>query len=209
MAFVYNRFKKNRMLSHIPIWYYVEMFDKLKRCICNVFLKNEIACSLRFGLSCCCSGPSVSHRIEIYFSPTCGGQWTLVHVIFRVLHWWLGLPSVTCGFLWSSVIVFSGCQCFKAKTRKGACVTSAHIPLGRTYSHVQTCCCTGWYMWPLVGCPCAWLIVSIAEEEGEGFRSHPEMRYSLHFFPGSLSFVKIIWRFHSSLNDRDYHIYTV
>ena len=45
-------------------------------------------------------------------------------------------------------------------------------------------------MWPLVGWPCAWLIVSVAEEEGEGIRSHPEMRYSLIFFLGSLFFYK-------------------
>lgn len=84
------------------------------------------------------------------------GQCALVHIVIRALHWWVAVPSVTDGFPWSSVIVLSGCQCFKAQTRKGACVTSAHIPLVKTYYMDKRAAAeAGIYMWPLVGWPCA------------------------------------------------------
>lgn len=75
--------------------------------------------------------------------------------------------------------------------------TSASIPLARTQSCGQTCCCRGRQIRSLVGWPCAGR-ESVTEEEGKtglggGIRGHPEKRSRLHlFFPLSLSFIEII-----------------
>ena len=138
--------------------------------------------SFVFRPSCCCGGlQTVSHTRWKFLSHT-WGQWSPG-------------PAEVGGFPWASVLVLSGCRRSKPRLGRG---TSASIPLARTQSCGQTCCCRGRQIRSLVGWPRAGR-ESITEEEGKtdlggGIRSHPETRSSLHFFffPLSLSFIEII-----------------
>lgn len=164
-----------------------------------VFFKNEMVYSLRFRPSCYFSGPLLCSHVW--------GQWALVHVIIRVLHCWVTLPSVPL----PSVIILSGSQCFKAKAHVSLMlifhwwhlVTWTNLLLQRM-AYVASC-------W-LTMCLTNKLLLQRKEGEqtwGEGIRNHPEGRCNLNYFPGSLYFRKTIWRLHRSLNDKDHHVYTV